>query len=325
MKKWGFSILIMSFIIVGTGRTMANAEETDTYGNIQETVESELENDEASINEVVEEIPENVVEFDSDTEQEQIVEPQTNLRSRFSLENFRAESYQPIDTFNEMDPQRIIGKDDRYRVTNTTAFPNRAVGCIEVTYPNGKVSKATAAMVGKNVALTAGHVLYDKSKGGWAKKVTYYPGRNGNSSPLGSYRGRKFMSSQTFINTGNLAYDWGVIRFDTNPGGKHGYFGFQTTTKDQTGTKLYTRGYPGDKADGTMYGCSGILKGYINNKLRVFYTIDTMGGQSGSPVYDSSQTIYAVHTQGGKPGTKYTYGRRIDKTLYDVLQNGRKW
>ena len=74
-----------------------------------------------------------------------------------------------------------------------------------------------------------------------------------------------------------------------------------------------------------MYGCSGILKGYVNNKLRVYYTLDTAGGQSGSPVYDSSRTIYAVHTHGGGEGTKYTYGRRIDKTLYKVLSDGRKW
>lgn len=265
------------------------------------------------------------MEFDSETEQEQVIEPQSNLKARFSVENLRAEPYQPNDTFREMSPQAIIGKDDRYRASNTRVFPNRAVGLIEVIFPNGEKTFGTAAMVGNNVALTAGHCLYDKSKGGWVKSAIYYPGRNGNSTPFGSYRGRKFISSQTFMNTGNKAYDWGVIRFDSNPGGKHGYFGFQTTTKDQTGTRLYTRGYPEDKAYGTMYGCSGFLKGYLANKLRVSYTIDTAGGQSGSPVYDASQFIYAVHTHGGGQGTQYTYGRRIDKTLYDVLHNGRKW
>lgn len=325
MKKWGLSILVIGFIIIGMDSITVKAEEIDEHSSMQETVETEMESDEISMDEGGDESPESVVEFDSETEQEQVMEPQVNLKSRSSFEDCRTEPYQPTDALNEMTPRAIIGKDDRFRVTNTTAFPNRAVGFIEVTFPTGNTFKGTAAMVGNNVALTAGHMLYDKSEGGWAKQVTYYPGRNGNSSPLGSYRGRKFISSQTFMNTGNRAYDWGVIRFDTNPGGKHGYFGFQTTTKDQTGTKLYTRGYPGDKARGTMYGCSGILKGYINNKLRLIYTIDTWSGQSGSPVYDSSRTIYAVHTHGGGTGTKYTYGRRIDKTLFDVLKNGRKW
>lgn len=85
----------------------------------------------------------------------------------------------------------------------------------------GISSKGTVAMVGNNIAMTAGHMLYNKSAGGWTKQVTDSPARNGNSSPLESYRGWKDISSQISINTGNNAYDWGVIRFDTNPGEKH--------------------------------------------------------------------------------------------------------
>lgn len=323
MKKWFVGGLVLGAMLVVGRSELACAEEVEVIDN------AEIELTEAS-DEMVdfveavapEDTSEAIVEYDSANEQEIESPLRSAIRSRSLSEDMLAEAYMPEDSSLEIAPRTILGRDDRYRVTNTTAFPNRAVGLIEVTFPNGRTTYGSAAMVGKNVALTAGHCLYNKSFGGWAKKVTYYPARNGSSLPYGSYRGRKFISSQTYINTGNIAYDWGVIRFDSNPGGKHGYFGFQTTEADQTGKRLYTRGYPGDKAFGTMYGCAGNLLGYNSNKLRMFYTMDTTGGQSGSPIYDSNNIIQAVHTHSG---STRNVGRRIDKTLYNVLNNGRKW
>lgn len=323
MKKWIVLVFASACIFVVGGNCLAAyAEEMSEPEINKQTVAGDSEEMVEFSDTVVPEESSDIIEYDSDTTQESEIAIPNNLRARTVLETQIAEPYMPVNSTLERNARTILGADNRYRVTNTTAFPNRAVGHIEATFPNGSISRGTAAMVGKNVALTAGHCLYNKSRGGWASKVIYYPGRNGNALPYGSYRGRKFISSQTYLSTGNIAYDWGVIRFDSNPGGKHGYFGFQTSEANQTGKNLYTRGYPGDKPYGTMYGCAGILKGYNSNKLRMFYTLDTAGGQSGSPVYDSNQTIYAVHTHSG---STQNVGRRIDKTLYKILVDGRKW
>lgn len=85
MKKWGFSILIMGFMVIGINSTTIKAEEIDDYSSMQETVEAETENDEISVQE---ESPESVVEFDSETEQENVIEPQANLKGSFLIRKF---------------------------------------------------------------------------------------------------------------------------------------------------------------------------------------------------------------------------------------------
>src|SRR5262249_39859562 len=79
----------------------------------------------------------------------------------------------------------IIGRDDRVRVTNTRAFPWSAVCQLQSTFPDGYRGLGSGAVIGSRYVLTAGHVVYDSSHGGWASKVQVAAGRNGSSLPFG--------------------------------------------------------------------------------------------------------------------------------------------
>jgi glutamyl endopeptidase len=48
---------------------------------------------------------------------------------------------------------------------------------------------------------------------------------------------------------------------------------------------------------------------------KVFYTMDSSGGQSGAPVHNSSATIVAIHTSGGSTNS----GTRITPALAGYL------
>lgn len=53
--------------------------------------------------------------------------------------------------------------------------------------------------------------------------------------------------------------------------------------RDAHGQYFYVEGYPGDKAYGTMWWDGDSITS--QTARRAWYTIDTFGGQSGSPLY----------------------------------------
>jgi glutamyl endopeptidase len=118
-------------------------------------------------------------------------------------------------------------------------------------------------------------------------------------------------------------YDWGMIRFSTNVGTTTGYFGALTTNSSQTGTQVTLRGYPGDKSLGQLWTMSGAIVGNNFSSSKLNYQMDTYGGQSGSPVYNSSFQAVAIHTN--STSFLYNQGERIDRSLFDIITNARKW
>ena len=80
-----------------------------------------------------------------------------------------SEAFIPDGATMETELRQIIGDDNRTRVTNTTTFPNSAIGQMIITFPNNKQYVGTAWMEGNKVAVTAGHTVYSKADGGWRK------------------------------------------------------------------------------------------------------------------------------------------------------------
>ena len=54
------------------------------------------------------------------------------------------------------------------------------IGIVFVTWPDGQRSSATCAVVGQNDILTAGHVVYNPDRGGWATGLEFYFGADYN-------------------------------------------------------------------------------------------------------------------------------------------------
>ena len=127
------------------------------------------------------------------------------------------------------------------------------------------------------------------------------PGRNGSSLPFGSVTSSNFRSVTGWTNNGDENFDYGAIIIPTNLGNTVGWFGFGAySDADLVASTGNISGYPGDKPTGTQWYDSKKIASV--NGTKVFYDIDTAGGQSGSAVYriiNGGRFAVAIHAYGG--------------------------
>lgn len=219
--------------------------------------------------------------------------------------------------------ETVCGSDNRSRITNTTSNPWRWNCKLIITMPDNSKYIGSGWLVGPRCVMTAGHVVHDGGTGkSWAKRIEVIPGMNGSTRPYGTFVSTRFYSVNGWVNAGNSAYDYGCIILSSNVGNSLGYFGFanynNTTLQNMT---MNTAGYPGDKANGTMWFVSGPV--YRVYTYEIQYYADTYGGQSGSCVWrltNGNRYAVAVHVRGGCPNE----GTRINSGVYNNIVNWKK-
>lgn len=232
----------------------------------------------------------------------------------------------------------VIGPDGRTRVTTTTTYPYRAIAKLSIKYPGSSSTYGcTGWFISPRVLATAGHCVYDSSKGGWASSITAYPGKNGSSNPYGSSTGHRFFSVTGWTEDGNWNYDYGAIQLNSALGDTVGWFGFRWQSSNTFSGQYTVTGYPCDKPSGTMWKMSDNpgIKGV--NTYHLFYAIDTYGCQSGSPVYhyyssscsaggvDSCGVAIHSYGTGQSPYPQYNSGTRIREAVYNNLQSWKNY
>jgi glutamyl endopeptidase len=198
-------------------------------------------------------------------------------------------------------------------VNPTTSFPYRAV--VLITFSGGRCS---GWMIGKNTVATAGHCVHSGRGGRWRTSVRVYPGRNGSSSPYGSCTARTLYSVLGWVNSSSEEYDYGAIKLNCNIGNTTGYFGFSTSMS--TSTALTVGGYPGDKPL-TQWKMADRVRALTARQ--VFYLADTIGGQSGAPVWKSGNYGIAIHAygiHGSAPHRTNNHGTRITSSVFNNLR-----
>lgn len=227
----------------------------------------------------------------------------------------------------------LIGNvDRRTHVTTTTASPYNRIGLIVAWYDknengkwdNGELSYGTGSMQGPDVVLTAGHVIM--KNGVWAHRVYYYPAKNGTGSdstgePYGQATSIACYTSSNWKNSSDSNYDYGIVIVNRNIGALTGYNGKAWTSGSLAGKTVTITGYPGEKTGElkeTMWSMSGTIA--YQTDYKAFYQIDTTAGQSGAPVYDSSNTVWAIHAYGTLTQGSYNSGVRITQSIYNLLQ-----
>lgn len=241
------------------------------------------------------------------------------------------EDYIDADTvWNNLMPQAASVPDNRTRVYSTNTSPYNRIGLVVAWYDNnengkwdaGEISKGSGSLQGPDVVLTAGHVIM--RDGVWSHRVYYYPAKNGTGSdstgePYGQATSIAcYVSSNWAVVGGNSDYDYGVVVINRNIGALTGYNGKAWTSGSLLGKDVTLTGYPGDKTGSlseTMWKMSGTIK--LETTHKIYYDIYTVGCNSGSPVYDSSNIVWGVHTFGSSP---YNGGVRITQNLYNLLQ-----
>lgn len=202
--------------------------------------------------------------------------------------------------------ETVHGPDNRVKITNTSVYPWRVHASLLITAADGSGWIGTGWFIGPHTLMTAGHVVYIKNSGvpgrdGWVRSIEVMPGRNGAALPYGKVTSKNFRTVTGWANSGDENFDYGAIIIPTNLGNTTGWFGFGVFTDAQlTASVGNISGYPGDKPAGTQWYDAHRIASV--NTRKVYYDIDTFGGQSGSGVYriiNGGRYGIAIHAYGG--------------------------
>ncbi len=212
--------------------------------------------------------------------------------------------------------ETVHGPDNRVKINNTSVYPWRVHASLLITAADNSQWIGTGWFIGPHTLITAGHVVYIKNSGvpgrdGWVKRIQVMPGRNGSTLPYGSVTSTSFRSVTGWTSSGDQNYDYGAILLPNNLGNTVGWFGFGVySDADLKASVANISGYPGDKPSGTQWYDARRVDSVGPRK--VYYDIDTFGGQSGSAAYriiNGGRYGVAVHAYGGattNSGTRIT-------------------
>ena len=216
----------------------------------------------------------------------------------------------------------IIGADNRVRINPTTSYPWRAICALKITAKNGSKWIGTGWLISPRTVITAGHCVYMHDQGGWAKSIEVIPARNDSSKPYGSASSSYLKSVTGWTQSKNRENDYGAIILPSNyrPGDVTGYFGYSVKNDSYLlSSVLNLSGYPGDKPGGDQQWFMALKPKSASSRV-ITYDIDTMGGQSGAPVWvkiGDARSCVGIHTNGHGSGNSAT---RIVTAVFNNLQ-----
>jgi glutamyl endopeptidase len=231
--------------------------------------------------------------------------------------------------------ESVIGPDGRVRVHDTEAYPASAIGQIELTFGAGAPEPGdficTGWLIDSNTILSSGHCAYEPSATGdqIVESAVFYPGRNASVDPFGGCNVVQAYSPEGWRVDGKVTSDWSLMHLDCTIGDTVGWLGFfwKAGADGLKGLKVRVEGYPGDKRFGTQWKMDGTIS--ASNKNMAYYTMDTYGGQSGSPVFVPNRGACgpcgaAIHSYGvGLPGPGATRnaGPRITESKFMLISD----
>lgn len=224
------------------------------------------------------------------------------------------------------EPESVCGRDNRVRIRGTTRIPWRWVCQLIITRRDGRRSRCTGWLIAPRTVMTAGHCLYSHSAGGWARRIEVIPGLDATRRPFGAEVGTSFRSVRGWTRDRNPNYDYGAIILPRSCRFRRlGNFGFGSfSSSTLRGMLVNNSGYPADKSFGTQWFNAGRITRVTSRRL--FYLIDTFGGQSGSPVWALmrrngrlQRIAVGIHGYGGCPNKSV----RIVKPVFNNMLSWR--
>lgn len=222
--------------------------------------------------------------------------------------------------------EAVIGQDDRVKVAQSllSANPWRQICSLRIRSQSDQIYAGTAWFIGPKTLATAGHCVFLKNDGGWAKSIDIMPARFGNDKPFGKMTATRFSAVDGWTKDSSRDFDYGVIHLESGAvGDQIGNFEVRSfadlSFKDML---LKVSGYPADLEQAQFQ--------YFHERpvqqvttTRLFYDIDTFGGQSGSPIWQDTEengvVAVGIHTTGGITSNS---GTRIND---DVIDNLISW
>ena len=224
--------------------------------------------------------------------------------------------------------------DSRFQV-NAELEPYSRVGDIYLEWDfehDGIVDQITHSgtgfMVGPDVMMTAAHVVYWKDESKWdansvatlnyfADTVYYVTKRNGENDYEEIAYSTNITISQAYttpVDTQN--HDWAIVQLNTNVGDRTGWSNIGITNGSLNDNYFMVTGYPDDVGKKySQWASTGFVE--VTDSSLFWYALDTSGGQSGAPVFDSLGTVWGIHIVGSVPRNG---AYRFSTTVYGIVQ-----
>jgi len=229
--------------------------------------------------------------------------------------------------------ESILGDVDRRKpILETDQPPWCKICSLEITSQNGLQYVGTGWFAAPRTLITAGHCVFDPFElGGWARTIKVMPGRNGDANPLfGTAESSRFSTTNRWLEAQDEDFDYAAIHLSEDLGTKAGTFGIGLLLDSELKDLMVNvSGYPVEPGEGReQYFHANRVKALTSRRL--FYDIDTMGGQSGSPVWayldgSTDPVVVGIHAYGvgGVPAglnVNANSGPRILPEVLDVIK-----
>lgn len=213
------------------------------------------------------------------------------------------------ERFEASDYALVGPTDNRIHERQTDRFPYSTVCHLGRGFGDGLLRGCSGVLIGPRRLLTAAHCLYSPKLGRPPERVRVAPGRaDRDRFPFGTIDAAAAYVPRRFISPRNSAdrkdHDYGLVILK-RPFPRIRRFLPVRSVSDEAWRKLRPKarltvaGYPGDRPIGTLWRHSEVLRRLGTRRL--FYTVDTCPGHSGSPIWadlPGGPALVGVHTSG---------------------------
>jgi V8-like Glu-specific endopeptidase len=203
----------------------------------------------------------------------------------------------------------IIGPvDTRIQEIRTTRFPWNTLVSLCRDFGSGGCAGCTGTLIGPRRIITAAHCLWSVPRRAAPRRIFAIPGRRDRDTmPYGVIEAREYWVPRGFLapRPDRAAWDWGLIVLKRSvPAALNQFMRLRPLSSEairrlaQQG-RITIPGYPSDRPVGTLWRDRERL--VRADERRLFHTVDTCPGHSGSPILsriEGEPAIIGVHTAG---------------------------
>jgi V8-like Glu-specific endopeptidase len=228
--------------------------------------------------------------------------------------------------------ESVIGVDERSRILDTNLHPWNMICALRMRGANGAGAIGTGWFAGPKTIITAGHCVHSMDFfGGWAMKIDVSPGRNGGEFGFGTVSSERFASVDRWVEKADPDFDIGCIHLEQPVAGITWFRVAAFTPAELERFLVNISGYPSDRGGGTeqYHHRNRVLR---VSERRLFYDVDTVGGQSGAPVWvheteTGPPVVVGIHAYGtgGTPADFHLTANSAPRIIPEVLAKITEW